>query len=739
MIRVRSEQWSSIAGTLVRLTLCARSGRRGQRALPDARPRADPGAVAGLCARVGGDARHRRLEPPPRRHLRVAPGERCRAVVTLSEWTGRPGSSSTRGTRTWTTRSSSAPVSRPGHRASRREDPHRPPPVPRRRARRDPAASVGDQRRGHLHRVTAAPGLREVALEGEAVCGARPGEGDRAVLPRSVEPELQRAAPIRADAPRRAGAAMQHPERIAVHPKLAPLVTKPPHRVERGAPVRATRALQLDADPRRHGLRPLPPPGDKADAPGSHRNERQCSEAACRRWRRMRAHTAPSQPVAGVSRRCSGGCREVSATALEATARRPRPPRGQGVVSASGPSSAGWPGRRWLQSAAVPEGARSPATLRGARGAIGRPRDLGRPVAPFFRCTRCPRPPFSSGHGTANRSGSRGYTFPAWASAAWACPSSTARRDEAESHRHHPPRARSRRHLPRHRRRVRPAQERGARRTRHQRAARRGRARHQVRHRARPRRPACSRGINGKPDYVRERLRGEPAAARHRHHRPLLPAPRRPARRPSRRRWARWPSWCKEGKVRHLGLSEAAPTTLRRAAAVHPIAALQTEYSLWTRDPEDEVLPACRELGIGFVAYSPLGRGFLTGADPQPTTSPRTTSAATRRASRARTSRRTSPWSSRSRRSRGRRAARRRSSRSPGCWRRATTSCRFPGTKRRKYLEENLGALEVGLSPATWPASRRCSQGRRRRGPVRGGDGGDAGSARPSEPSPAVP
>ena len=67
------------------------------------------------------------------------------------------------------------------------------------------------------------------------------------------------------------------------------------------------------------------------------------------------------------------------------------------------------------------------------------------------------------------------------------------------------------------------------------------------------------------------------------------------------------------GKVRHLGLSEASPATIRRAHAVHPITALQTEYSLWTRDPEDEILPTVRELGIGFVAYSPLGRGFLTG------------------------------------------------------------------------------------------------------------------------------
>jgi aryl-alcohol dehydrogenase-like predicted oxidoreductase len=67
------------------------------------------------------------------------------------------------------------------------------------------------------------------------------------------------------------------------------------------------------------------------------------------------------------------------------------------------------------------------------------------------------------------------------------------------------------------------------------------------------------------------------------------------------------------GKVRHLGLSEAAPQTIRRAHAVHPITALQTEYSLWSRDPEDEILPTVRELGIGFVAYSPIGRGFLSG------------------------------------------------------------------------------------------------------------------------------
>jgi aryl-alcohol dehydrogenase-like predicted oxidoreductase len=152
------------------------------------------------------------------------------------------------------------------------------------------------------------------------------------------------------------------------------------------------------------------------------------------------------------------------------------------------------------------------------------------------------------------------------------------------------------------------------------------------------------------------------------------------------------------GKVRCLGLSEAAPATLRRASATHPIAALQTEYSLWSREPEDEIIPTCRALGIGFVAYSPLGRGFLTGQIKQI------------------------------------------EDLTPGDWRR--TSPRFlfenfqrnldlvericemavrkrctpaqlalawllgqgedivpiPGTKRRTYLRENVGALEITLS-----------------------------------------
>ena len=133
-----------------------------------------------------------------------------------------------------------------------------------------------------------------------------------------------------------------------------------------------------------------------------------------------------------------------------------------------------------------------------------------------------------------------------------------------------------------------------------------------------------------------------------------------------------------EGKVRHLGLSEAGADTIRRAVAVHPICALQTEYSLWERSVEEEILPAVRELGIGFVAYSPLGRGFLTGKirsveDLQEGDSRR---ASASRASSARTWRRTSSWSSRSRRSRRATTRRRARSRWRGCSRAATTSSR---------------------------------------------------------------
>src|SRR5688500_520131 len=152
------------------------------------------------------------------------------------------------------------------------------------------------------------------------------------------------------------------------------------------------------------------------------------------------------------------------------------------------------------------------------------------------------------------------------------------------------------------------------------------------------------------------------------------------------------------GKVRFLGMSEAAPQTIRRAAKVHPIAALQTEYSLWTRDPEAEVLPTCRELGITFVAYSPLGRGFLTGQIKRFEDLP------------ADDFRRMSP------RFQGENFAKnldlvrkieqiaQRKNCTPGqlalAWVLAQGEdvVAIPGTKRIKYLEENAGAVDVRLT-----------------------------------------
>jgi aryl-alcohol dehydrogenase-like predicted oxidoreductase len=119
-------------------------------------------------------------------------------------------------------------------------------------------------------------------------------------------------------------------------------------------------------------------------------------------------------------------------------------------------------------------------------------------------------------------------------------------------------------------------------------------------------------GINGRPEYVRQAC---DASLRRLgvNHIDLYYQHRVDPNVPIEETVGAMAELVKAGKVRHLGLSEAAPTTIRRAHAVHRITALQTEYSLWSRDPEDEVLPTVRELGIGFVAYSPLGRGFLTG------------------------------------------------------------------------------------------------------------------------------
>jgi aryl-alcohol dehydrogenase-like predicted oxidoreductase len=154
----------------------------------------------------------------------------------------------------------------------------------------------------------------------------------------------------------------------------------------------------------------------------------------------------------------------------------------------------------------------------------------------------------------------------------------------------------------------------------------------------------------------------------------------------------------KEGKVRHIGLSEASADTLRRAHAVHPITALQTEYSLWTREVEEEILPACRELGIGFVAYSPLGRGFLSGRFKSPDEldendfrkhGPRFTGDALEHNQKL--AAKVEEIASEKGCTSGQLAV---------AWvlAQGENVVPIPGTKRRRYLEENLAAAEVELS-----------------------------------------
>jgi aryl-alcohol dehydrogenase-like predicted oxidoreductase len=154
------------------------------------------------------------------------------------------------------------------------------------------------------------------------------------------------------------------------------------------------------------------------------------------------------------------------------------------------------------------------------------------------------------------------------------------------------------------------------------------------------------------------------------------------------------------GKVRHLGLSEAAPATLRRAHAVHPITALQTEYSLWSRDPEDEILRTVRELGIGFVAYSPLGRGFLSGRfrslddlDPDDFRRHNPRFQGTNFTRNLELVRRVQEIAA----EKGVTAAQ-----LALAWvlRQGDGIVPIPGTKRIPYLEENVGALDVGLTAA---------------------------------------
>jgi aryl-alcohol dehydrogenase-like predicted oxidoreductase len=121
-----------------------------------------------------------------------------------------------------------------------------------------------------------------------------------------------------------------------------------------------------------------------------------------------------------------------------------------------------------------------------------------------------------------------------------------------------------------------------------------------------------ARGVSGKPDYIRKACEGSLKRLAI-DHIDLYYQHRVDRNTPIEDTVGAMAELVKEGKIRHIGLSEAGPETLKRAAKVHAITALQSEYSLWTRDPEDRVLATCRELGIGLVAYSPLGRGFLTG------------------------------------------------------------------------------------------------------------------------------
>ena len=206
----------------------------------------------------------------------------------------------------------------------------------------------------------------------------------------------------------------------------------------------------------------------------------------------------------------------------------------------------------------------------------------------------------------------------------------------------------------------------------------------------------AKRGINGHPDYVRRaceasltRLRTDYIDLYYMHRMDVTV--------PIEETVGAMADLVHQGKVRHLGLSEVAPERLRLACAVHPIAAVQSEYSLWTRDPEDGVIATCRELGVGFVPYSPLGRGFLTGAIASPADFD------------ADDFRRQSPRFERENFDRNMalvervRAMARRKGCSPAQLALAWVLAQgddvvpIPGTKRRTYLEDNIGAVDVRL------------------------------------------
>ena len=206
-------------------------------------------------------------------------------------------------------------------------------------------------------------------------------------------------------------------------------------------------------------------------------------------------------------------------------------------------------------------------------------------------------------------------------------------------------------------------------------------------------------GINGRPDYVRQAC----DASLKRlgiDHIDLYYQHRVDRETPIEETVGAMGELVRAGKVRHLGLSEASPATIRRAHATHPITALQTEYSLWTRDPEDEVLRTVRELGIGFVAYSPLGRGFLTGrfrtaddfaAGDYRTSNPRM--AAENLAKNVALADRVRELAAEKKVTAGQLAL---------AWvlARGSDVVPIPGTTKRTHLDENLAAVDVRLSEA---------------------------------------
>jgi aryl-alcohol dehydrogenase-like predicted oxidoreductase len=211
-----------------------------------------------------------------------------------------------------------------------------------------------------------------------------------------------------------------------------------------------------------------------------------------------------------------------------------------------------------------------------------------------------------------------------------------------------------------------------------------------------PTNPAA-RGVDGSPDYVKRSCEGSLKRLGV-DHVDLYQLHRVDPKTPIEETMRALADLVKEGKTRYVGLSEAGAETLRRAHAVHPVTSVQTEYSLWTRDPEESVLAVCRELGIGFLAYSPLGRGFLTGSLRSPDDFA------------ADDFRRHSP------RFQGENFAKnlelvahvKRLAEKRGCspsqlalaWVMAQGDfiVPIPGTKRRTYLEENLGAVAVSIS-----------------------------------------